>query len=266
MSHRLKKKPAVLVLAAHDPSGGAGIQADIETLAANDCIAIPVITSLTAQNTSRFSYHLPQTAENFSTQLQMVMEDIDIVACKIGAIGCSQLIKVIYNFISDNNLPVVLDPVLRSTTGYSFANIKNQPILYDLLSSTTVISPNLHEALLLTGKSEAKSAAKNLIAKGCEYILITDTEPHNSKVINQLYQKNECCHIYTWERFSGDYHGSGCTLSAAISAGLAKKIDPKTAIEYAQKFTWYALKNGLKIGKEQFFPNRFFNQVEMQTN
>lgn len=266
MPHNPKKKPAVLVLAAHDPSGGAGIQADIETLAVHDCIAIPVITSLTAQNTKQFSHHLPQTAEHFSTQLQMVMDDIDIVACKIGAIGSPQLLQVIHDFISDNSLPVVFDPVLRSTTGYSFADPTSYSMLCDLLPTTTVLSPNLREALLLTGKLEPKSAAKELLAKGCEYILITDTEPSNAKVVNHLYHRNGHCHIYTWERLHGNYHGSGCTLSAAISAGLAKKIDPKIAIEYAQKFTWYTLKNGLEIGRDQLFPNRFFNQAEMEAS
>lgn len=266
MSNNPKKKPAVLVLAAHDPSGGAGIQADIETLAAHNCIAIPVITSLTTQNTKQFSHHLPQTAEHFSAQLQMVMDDIDIVACKIGAIGSPQLIPIIQELISNNTLPVVFDPVLGSTTGYSFADTTSYPILCDLLPATTVISPNLHEALLLTGKTEPQSAAKALLEKGCEYILITDTDPSNEKVVNHLYYRNGQCNIYTWERLHGSYHGSGCTLSAAISAGLAKKIDPKIAIEYAQKFTWYALKNGLEIGAGQLFPNRFFNQTEMETD
>lgn len=120
MNKPLLNKPVVLVLAGHDPCGGAGIQADIETLAVHECIATSIITSLTAQNTQSFSYHIPQVAEDFLTQGKLVIEDIKIDACKIGAIGSEELIHAIHELISDKTFPVILDPVIQSTTGYDF--------------------------------------------------------------------------------------------------------------------------------------------------
>ena len=126
-------KPVVLVLAGHDPSGGAGIQADIETLASLGCIATSVITSLTAQNTQSFSYHLPQATKDFVSQGRLVLEDIEIDACKIGAIGSPELIRAIHEMIADKPFPVVLDPVMHSTTGHDFVNEEICALLCELI-------------------------------------------------------------------------------------------------------------------------------------
>lgn len=254
-------KPIVLVLSAHDPSGGAGIQADIETLASNGCIAAPVITSLTAQNTQLFSYHLPQTAENFTTQVQLVLDDMNIAACKIGAIGSAPLIKAIHQIILDKPFPVILDPVLQSSTRHHFADQNMTDLLCEfLIPLTTVITPNLHEALLLTGTKNPDDAAVKLTAMGCQNILITDAEPSATEIVNHWWQQDGQQKHYTWERLPDTYHGSGCTLASAISAGFAKNIAPMTATEQAQHFTWHSLKNGLKIATGQHHPNRFFDK------
>lgn len=261
MNIRTNYKPVVLVLAAHDPSGGAGIQADIETLAAHGCIAAPVITSLTAQNTRSFSYHLPQTAENFTDQIRLVLDDMDIAACKIGAIGSPQLIKAIHQIILEKPFPVILDPVLQSSTNYHFADQNMTELLGEfLIPLTTILTPNRREALLLTGTAEPHDAAEKLTAMGCQNVLITDAEPSEAEIINHWYQQDGRQKHYTWERLPDPYHGSGCTLASAISAGLAAKIAPLTAIEQAQHFTWHSLKNSLKIAAGQHHPNRFFNK------
>ena len=263
MDHPSIQKPVVLVLAGHDPSGGAGIQADIETLAAHDCIATSVITSLTAQNTQSFSYHLPQTAEDFVTQGKLVFEDIKIDACKIGAIGSPELIRAIHELIADQSFPVVLDPVLQSTTGHDFSNEEICALLYDLLIPfATVITPNRDEVMQLTGELKPQAAAERLLEMGCKNILISDVEDSETKVINYLFQEDGQCHTFTWERLPGNFHGSGCTLASAITASLAKDIELISAVEQAQDFTWHSLKNGLQLGKGQIHPNRFFNQTE----
>lgn len=257
--HRLK--PAVLVFAAHDPSGGAGIQADIETLAAHGCIAMPVITALTAQNTRSFAYHLPQDGENFISQVRLVINDIDIAACRIGAIGSLRLIEVIHEVISTAVFPVILDPVLQSTTGYDFADRSMGKLICELLIPyTKVLTPNRHEALLLTERSNVEEAAASLLDMGCENVLITDIHPSATEIHHRLYRQDGTQETYVWERLVGNYHGSGCTLAAAISAGLAKKIELTTAVVQAQEFTWESLRHGLEIGKGQFLPNRFFRQ------
>ncbi len=257
-------KPVVLVLTGHDPSGGAGIQADIETLAAHGCIATSVITSLTAQNTESFSYHLPQAAEDFLTQGKLVLEDIKIDACKIGAIGSQELIHAIHELLTDETFPVILDPVLQSTTGHDFSNEEMCSLISELLLPfTTVITPNRVEALQLTDTLTPQAAAEKFLELGCKNILITDAEASEIKIINHLYQENGQTQTFTYDRLPGNFHGSGCTLASAISANLAKNIELPTAIEQAQEFTWNSLKHGLKLGKGQIHPNRFFKQSEI---
>ena len=258
-------KPVVLVLAGHDPSGGAGIQADIETLAALGCIATSVITSLTAQNTQSFINHLPQAADDFLTQGKLVLEDIKIDACKIGAIGSRELIYAIHELISDKAFPVIFDPVLQSTTSHDFSNEEMCCLISELLLPvTTVITPNLEEALQLTGTLTPQAAAEKLLELGCKNILITDTEASEKHIINHLYQEDAQTQTFTYERLPGNFHGSGCTLASAISANLVKNIELTTAIEQAQEFTWASLKHGLKLGEGQIHPNRFFIQSEIK--
>jgi hydroxymethylpyrimidine/phosphomethylpyrimidine kinase len=141
MNDQSQEKSVVLVFAGHDPSGGAGIQADIETMAALGCIATSVITSLTAQNTQLFSNHLPQTKSDFVSQTKLVFNDINIDACKIGAIGSPELIRAIHQIIVDKKFPVVLDPILHSTTGHKFANEDMSALLCELLLPPIVTKP-----------------------------------------------------------------------------------------------------------------------------
>ncbi len=264
MNEQSQNKPVVLVLAGHDPSGGAGIQADIETLAAHGCIATSVITSLTAQNTQSFTYNLPQAAEDFLTQGKLVVEDIKIDACKIGAIGSQELIRAIHELITDESCPVILDPVLQSTTGHDFSNEEMCSLISKLLLPfTTVITPNRAEALQLTGTLTPQAAAEKFLELGCKNILITDAEASETKIINHLYQEDGQTQTFTYDRLPEKFHGSGCTLASAISANLAKNIELLTAIEQAQEFTWNSLKHGLKLGKGQIHPNRFFKQAEI---
>ena len=257
-------KPVVLVLAGHDPSGGAGIHADIETVAAHGCIATSVITSLTAQNTQTFSYHLPQAAEDFLAQGKLVLEDIKIDACKIGAIGSQELIHATHELITDETFPVILDPVLQSTTGHDFSNEQMCSLISKLLLPfTTVITPNRAEALQLTGTLTPQAAAEKFLELGCKNILITDAEASETQIINHLYQEDGQTQSFTYDRLPGRFHGSGCTLSSAISANIAKDIKIIPAVEQAQEFTWNSLKHGLKLGKGQMHPNRFFKQSEI---
>lgn len=263
MNEQSLQKPVVLVFAGHDPSGGAGIQADIETLAALGCIATSVITSLTAQNTQLFSYHLPQTKNDFVSQTKLILGDIDIDACKIGAIGSPELILAIHEIITDQTFQLVIDPVLHSTTGHDFASEEMCGLLCELLLPlATVITPNRDEAMQLTGELHPQAAAEKFLAMGCKNILITDAEESETQIINHLYQQDGSCQTSTWERLPGNFHGSGCTLASAIAANLAKNIELTPAIEQAQEFTWNSLKHGLQLGKGQMHPNRFFNQIE----
>lgn len=253
------QKPVVLVIAGHDPSGGAGIQADIESIASAGCHAATVITSLTTQNTSKVIDILPQDPEPFSKQIRLIMEDMEISACKIGMIGSIDLLQVIINELAETAFPIVLDPIMRSTTGKAFANEDLcKLMLASLLPITRLITPNSNEAKLLTGSKDLTTAANKLLAFGTGSVLITGTHENTEEVINSLYTKENPSTDYHWQRLDETFHGSGCTLSSRIAALLALDNDLISAVEKAQDFTWQSLKQGLKLGRGQAQPDRFY--------
>ncbi len=253
--------PVVLVFSAHDPSGAAGIQADIESINQNGGRCISVITAVTTQNTEEFRSILPQDIVNFRNQTELLVSDISVNACKLGLIGSALLVDSIADTLLnlDKKIPLIVDPVLHSGTG---ANLSNENIIdvinRRLLPMTTIITPNMKEAFQLTGKSNKATAASDLIAKGCQAVLITGTDQTSPRVINTLYLDGEKAIEFPWERLPGMYHGSGCTLASAISAHVAQGKDIETAVQVAQEYTWHTLKHGIKLGKLQLHPNRNF--------
>ena len=255
-----KSKPVVLVFSAHDPSGAAGLQADIESINENNGHCVSIVTAVTAQNTSTFESILPQSPASLRTQAEILLSDIAIDACKIGLIGSDLLIFEISDLLENMiDLPLVLDPVLHAGTGTNLTSEDiNSALLEKLIPLTTVLTPNMKEAFRLTGKNNMQAAANELIAKGCDSVLITGADQSTTEVVNTLYINNQNDVEFKWERLPGNYHGSGCTLASAISAQLAQKKDIQTAVEIAQKFTWETLKHGQQIGKSQIHPNRLF--------
>lgn len=254
-----KTKPVVLALSGHDPSGAAGIQADIEALAAAGCQCVSVITSLTAQNTSVFRAMEPQSPVRFREQLGLLTDDIRVDACKIGLIGSIQLVEVIADYLRDARLPVVLDPVLGSGSGTELADpgLISAMAKY-LVPQAAVITPNLDEAFALTGFKETSKALHALLDLGCDTALITTAGNGNGEVLNTWMDDSRATHSYRWERLPGVYHGSGCTLAAYLSGRIAQGDSVQTAVEKAQKYTWQALKNATRTGKSQLHPDRFY--------
>ncbi|GJM05006.1 MAG: hydroxymethylpyrimidine/phosphomethylpyrimidine kinase [marine bacterium B5-7] len=259
MTNSNNQKPVVLVIAGHDPSGGAGIQADIESIANAGCHAATVITSLTTQNTNKVVDVLPQDPEPFRSQIRLILEDMDIAACKIGMIGCIKLVEILASELAELKVPVVLDPVMSSTTGKKFSDDDIcKKLLTSLLPLTTLITPNVIEATLLTQKDDLNAAANTLLNYGAKSVLITGTHAETKEVINSLYTKHDSLVEYHWERLPDIFHGSGCTLSSRIAALLALDNDLKTAVEKAQEYTWLSLKHGLNLGRGQAQPDRFY--------
>lgn len=262
MDNSNNQKPVVLVLAGHDPSGGAGIQADIESIAHAGCHAVTVITSLTNQNTSKVTEIIPQDPNIFTEQIRLILEDMSIAACKVGMIGDSALLEAIAIELTQIKVPLVLDPVMSSTTGHDFFNEDiREKMLALLLPLTTITTPNSVEAKTLTRSTDLPNAANSLLEHGADSVLITGTHEDTDAVINSLYTKNEAPTEYHWERLPGSFHGSGCTLSSNIAAHLAHGEKINSAVEKAQEYTWESLKHGLKLGRGQLQPNRFFNRI-----
>lgn len=257
-----------MTFAGNDPTGGAGLQADIETFASLQCHAAPVVTALTCQDSGHVIDVSPVPAAQLTAQAQAVLDDLPVAAFKIGMPGSLENILAIRDILQAHpGLPVVLDPVLASGAGDALSaddkDAMAEAICQQLLPITTIVTPNMPEANALTSDmatSHAQRAAE-LLGHGCHYVLLTGTHDDTEHVLNHFYGKREneqLIESFQWQRLPHSYHGSGCTLASAIAALLALGMDPFTAVNEAQEYTWHALQHGYQPGKGQCLPNRFY--------
>lgn len=258
--------PLVLTFAASDPSGGAGIQADILTLASMGCHPLSVITAITVQDTLGVEALQPVDADWVADQARCLLEDMPVDAFKIGALGSVENIAAIAEILSDYpDVPLVLDPVLASGRGDELASDEMLHALRELLlPQTTILTPNSIEARRLAEADEndedpsLSTCAQRLIETGCEFVLITGTHEPTPQVVNTLYGKGGVVRTDSWQRLPGSYHGSGCTLASAIAAMLANGLELPEAVREAQDYTWHALQKAYRPGMGQFLPDRLF--------
>lgn len=253
-------RPVVLSFSGHDPSGGAGVQADIETIISHQCHACSVITALTEQNSSNVKKLIPQKPQDIIDQADTVLNDFQVKAIKIGLIGHDATASAIQSIlIQYPHIPVILDPVLAAGGGTSLASEQLiESIIERLLPLTTILTPNSEEARLLAQKTDLADCGLVLLDKGSDYVLITGTHEQSTTVNNQLFQANDKTETFSWDRLKENYHGSGCTLASSIAALIAHGLDPFTAISEAQEYTWNALASAYHPGRGQFNPNRLF--------
>jgi len=257
--------PAVLTFSATDPSGGAGLQADLLTLASMGCHPLSIVTAITVQDTSGVEGIQCVDADWVSDQARAILEDIPIVAFKIGVMGSVENIAAIAEIVSDYpEIPLIFDPVLASARGDEFASEEAiEAIREMIIPQTTVITPNSLELFRLTmGEDEeripADRMARRLTDMGAEYVLVTGGHEATLEVINTLYGDSGVMRADRWQRLPGSYHGSGCTLASAIAATIARGLDIEEAVREAQDYTWHALKAGFRPGMGQFIPDRMF--------
>ena len=257
--------PIVLSFAASDPSGGAGMQADILTLASMGCHPLSVITAITIQDTLGVEAVQALEAEWVSDQARCLLEDMPVDAFKIGALGSVENIAAIAEILADYpDVPLVLDPVLASGRGDELASEEMLHAMRELLlPQTTILTPNSMEARRLADVEDDEepslaACAQRLITAGCEFVLVTGTHEPTSQVINTLYGKNGVVRSDSWDRLAGSYHGSGCTLASAIAAMLANGLELPEAVREAQDYTWHALQKAYRPGMGQFLPDRLF--------
>jgi hydroxymethylpyrimidine/phosphomethylpyrimidine kinase len=259
--------PIVLAFSASDPSGGAGLQADLLTLASLGCHPLSVITAITVQDTVGVEEVMPLDAEWVADQARCVLEDMPVSVFKIGLLGSVEIIAAIAEVVSDYpEVPLVLDPVLASGRGDELANEEIISAMRELLiPQTTVLTPNSMEARRLAQEDSDENdypsldeSARRLLTLGTEYVLITGTHENTAEVINTLYAREGVVRTDTWQRLAASYHGSGCTLAAAIAATLANGLDVSEAVRDAQEYTWQALNAAYRPGMGQHIPDRLF--------
>jgi hydroxymethylpyrimidine/phosphomethylpyrimidine kinase len=257
--------PLVLTFAASDPSGGAGMQADLLTLASMGCHPLSVITALTVQDSAGVEAMLAIDADWVADQARCLLEDMPVDAFKIGVLGSVENIAAIAEIVSDYpDIPLILDPVLASGRGDELASDDMTHALRELLlPQTTIVTPNSLEVRRLAEAEDdedltLEQCAARLIETGCEFVLVTGTHENTPQVVNTLYSKAGVVRSDSWPRLPGSFHGSGCTLASAIAAMLANGLELPEAVREAQDYTWQTLKKAYRPGMGQFLPDRLF--------
>lgn len=267
----MSPRPCVLVFAGADPSGGAGIAADVGAIAALDAHPLPVVTALTVQDNNRVHEVLPVEHDVVMRQALAVAAAFRIGAVKIGIPGSAEnaqaIARVVAGLREENPaLPVVLDPVLASGHGDRLGRGNAIAALAPLLPLVTVLTPNGPEAAALARAHQGDlpppssdvaelAHAQVLRHLGCEHVLVTGGHGGGETVVNRWLgparQRN-----WHWPRLDGGFHGSGCTLAAAVAALLARQVPVAQALEQAQAYTHRALEASYAIAAGQRIPLR----------
>jgi len=255
----------VLTIAGSDCSGGAGIQADIKSISANGAFAMSVITAITAQNTMGVFDIQDITPSMIRSQIKVIFDDIKVDAIKIGMVSKIESIKAISEELRKikDLPPVILDPVMISKSGFKLlSEDAKETLIKELFPLATLITPNLPEAeeilgIKITNIEEMKEAAIMLKELGAKSILVkgghleddaTDLLYHEGKFIYLSQERIETKHT----------HGTGCTLSSAIAANIAKGLDVEEAVKLAKEYITMAISNGFELGKGVGPTNHFY--------
>lgn len=260
-------RPVVLCFSGLDPSGGAGLQADIESIGQAGAHASIACTAITVQNSQKVFGFEPVHNELLDKQAMAVLEDLPVKAIKSGMLGTVKNIDVIANLFKNNNIksgmPFVLDPVLVANSGGSLGDKKTLVSAFGkILPYATLITPNTHELRALSGKNDLHDAAKTLCQNGVKAVLVKTSHDFDKGDIEQfLYIDGHMTHASILPRLAGEFHGSGCSLASFIAGRLAVGDDLVQAIKNADKWIQGVLKNAdaphPDNPKAQLIPKRF---------
>ena len=259
MTQHFDHKPVVLCFSGLDPSGGAGIQADIESLISTGCHPASIVTCVTAQNTQTVHSWQPIAPGMIAQQARMVLQDMPVAAIKIGMIGTIEVLEIILQVISDNpELPVVVDPVLRSGSGQDLVQMElHNAIREELIPRSTVITPNSVELKTLAGTVPSlEDAVFRLLGLGCQSICVTGGHLDSPKIRNRLWEMYDLVYDRSWNKIEGEFHGTGCTFASAVAGNLAHGMSTLQAVTKADEFTWQAVSKAFNLGQGQAIPNR----------
>ncbi|HIC41148.1 MAG TPA: hydroxymethylpyrimidine/phosphomethylpyrimidine kinase [Piscirickettsiaceae bacterium] len=246
---------SVVVLSGLDPCGGAGISADIETINQFKVTALPIVTTLTVQNTESVKAIQAVDTQLIVEQFNHLKADVEFSVVKIGLLSSQSQVEAIALLLKACDNPVVvLDPIVSSSTNQQLLDAESLEILKEkLLPLVTILTPNLSELQVLSSNKDEQQAIESL---PCEWVLLTTTDSSEGEIEHRLYHDAQCVQSFTYPKLPGSYHGSGCTLTSAISALLASGVDVDIACQRALDYTYQTLLNAKSIGKMQYHPNR----------
>lgn len=243
----------VLTIAGSDPSGGAGIQADLKTMCALGVYGMSVITAVTVQNTRKVYAVQEIMPDIVAGQIDAVFEDIAVHAVKIGMVSDAGIIRVIRDrLLAHHATNIVVDPVMVSKSGYHLLRPEAEEAIRELLAIADITTPNLPEAEVLTGssidtESDMESAAQTILAMGPKAVLVKGGHLQSSANDFLLTGHSRLC-LQAARIPTANTHGTGCTLSSAIACGLASGLTMDDAVLHAKTYVNTAIQNALDIG------------------
>lgn len=245
---------SALTIAGSDPTGGAGLQADLKVFRAFNVYGLSVPAALTAQNTYGVEVVASVEKAFFIVQLEVLLRDIKPDAVKTGMLYSAWAVEETAEKVRDYGLRnLVIDPVTVSSTGRSLVEDTTLDRMRDVLFPLSrVITPNIYEASVLTGihietGGEIEEAAIELKKMGPEVVVITGG--HHERLATDLYYDGTDFHKIESPRIAGEYHGTGCAFSAAITASLSTGCSPLESVKKAKEFVTSAIRNSLHLGK-----------------
>lgn len=265
---KASKQPVVLTIAGFDPSGGAGVLADIKTIAAFECYGVAAVTSLTFQNTRQVLGALNQTAEAVREQISPLFEDFEIAAIKTGMLPTGEIIREVACIIRANAVPVVVvDPVLKSTSGFNLVDdLAVDALMTDLFPLASLVTPNIAEAQRISGvdikdQLQMERAAEVILKIGSRAVLITGGDAGSGLSTDLLLDARGAA-VFSTERIRSKHtHGTGCTLASALACLLARGCSLRESVPIAKQYVTQAILGapgiGLGNGPLNHFPPGF---------
>jgi len=239
----------ILSIGGSDTSSGAGIQSDIKRFSNNGFYPFTVITAITSQNTKKITSIEPVSKRSLELQMESVLSDFHIDAVKIGMVFNTQIIKAIHSKLKNSKFPIVVDPIIKSTTGRLLLKKNALPDYRKMIIPLAdVITPNRYESKILTGITDARKAAKKIQSMGAKNVIITGFTESNNKIYDFILEPNNQYKI-SGKKLPIVNHGSGCDYSASMTESLAKGLPISKAVKIAKKFVYQSIKNSINIGK-----------------
>lgn len=261
----------VLVIAGSDPSGGAGIQADLKTLTSLGVYGMTAITALTEQNTRGVSGIFKIPLDFVKKQINCCLSDIEANAIKIGMMHNAELINGVYEALKQNEIignkktKIVLDPVMVAKGGHRLLKEDAVNSLINFIKNTNpVLTPNIPEAEILTGMKiknlvDMKTAGEKIIKLGANFVVLKGGHMNTPVLSDLLIGREVIDQIKTKKLETNNTHGTGCTMASALAAGLAKSLDIKEAFQKAHFYVNQAILTAPKFGKGHGPINHSFN-------
>jgi len=243
----------LLSIGGSDPSSGAGIQSDVKSFSEFGAYGLTVITAITGQNTSSFGMIEAVSKRILKNQLESVLTDFKIDGIKIGMVFNSEIIKTLYQQLKKLKIPIVVDPVIKSTTGGALIEKKAiKDFQKYIIPLATVITPNKFEAEILSklkinSENTIEKIAKNIQKMGAQNVVITGIEGKNNKIADFILEKSTKYQI-SGDKISCTNHGSGCNYSAAMIFAISNKKTIRESVKFAKEFAQDAIKNSIKVG------------------